>query len=422
MRILIKNGSIYLNGNFEKRDCLVENGYLSFSIDEDNIDTIIDATDLHILPGLIDPHVHLREPGLSYKETIKTGTLAASKGGYTTVFAMPNVNPPIDSVEHILAEKKIIEKDACIKVIPYASITKGQTGHGELVDFDSLSEYTFLFSDDGKGVQTGELMFEAMRKVKEVNGMVVAHCEDESELHGGYVHEGMWAKENGYEGINSASEYKQVIRDLQLSLETGCQYHVCHISTKESVEAIRKYKALGAHVSAEVTPHHLLLCDEDIEGDDGSFKMNPPLRSKQDQLALLAGLQDGTIDVIATDHAPHSLEEKSKGLKDSAMGIVGLETSFPLLYTHLVKKDKISLSRLIECMSTKCADIFGVDGGYLVEDDLANLTIVDLNKREMIDSNDFVSLGKSTPFSGWYVNGIVMYTIYNGNIVYRKDK
>jgi len=421
MRILIKNGSVYRKGIFEKIDCLIVDGYLSFSSENVEADAVIDATNLHILPGLIDPHVHLREPGFSYKETIKTGTLAAAKGGYTTIFAMPNLQPPIDCVENILKEKEMINNDACIKVIPYACITKSQIGN-ELVDFDALSEHTFLFSDDGKGVQTGELMYEAMRKVKEVNGMIVAHCEDESELHGGYVHEGEWAKENGHLGINSASEYKQVIRDLQLSLDTGCQYHVCHVSTKESVEAIRKYKAMGAHVTAEVTPHHLLLCDEDIKSDDGRYKMNPPLRSKEDQKALLIGLQDGTIDVIATDHAPHSDEEKSKGLRGSAMGVVGLETSFPLLYTHLVKKNKISLNKLVECMSSKCADIFGIDGGYLDENEIANVTIIDLNKKERIQGVDFISMGKSTPFNDWYVNGVVMYTIYNGKIVYRKDK
>ena len=421
MSILIKNGSVYRSGAFEKISCLIKDGYLNFVTGDVDTDTVIDATDLYILPGLIDAHVHLREPGFSYKETISSGTLAAAKGGYTTVFAMPNLNPPIDSVESIENEKEIIKKDACIKVVPYACITKGQAGE-ELVDFDSLSKHTSFFSDDGKGVQTSALMFEAMCKVKELNGMIVAHCEDESELHGGYVHEGAWSKSKGYVGINSASEYKQVIRDLQLSLDTGCRYHVCHVSTKESVEAIRKYKKMGTPVTAEVTPHHLLLCDEDIDRDDGCYKMNPPLRSKEDRLALFEGLMDGTIDIIVTDHAPHSLEEKSKGLMGSAMGIVGLETAFQLLYTHLVKNGKMSLDKLVDCMSAKCADIFGVDGGYLNEGELANITIVDLNKCEQINSNEFVSLGKSSPFDCWNVNGIVMYTICNGNIVYRKDK
>ncbi|MCF0110819.1 MAG: dihydroorotase [Erysipelotrichaceae bacterium] len=423
MKLLIKGGTVYRNGKFMESDVLIDNGMLILAEEFDiDVEETFDATGMHILPGFIDPHVHLREPGLEYKETIKTGTQAAAKGGYTSVFAMPNTRPATDSVSALKEQLRRIEKDGCVHVYPYCAITKGQTGQGEVVDIESARDYTFAFSDDGKGVQKEETMREAMERVREVNGLIAAHCEDESLLHGGYVHEGEWAKEHGYEGISSESEYKQVERDLKLALETGCQYHVCHVSCKESVELIRKYKKLGANVSAEVTPHHLLLCDEDIKGDDGNFKMNPPLRTKEDRDALIAGLQDQTLEIIATDHAPHSEEEKSKGLAGSAMGIVGLETAFGLLYTNLVKKNVITFAQLVDAMSYNCANIFGIEGGELEPYQSANLVVVDTVRRERINRQKFVSKGKNSPFDGWYVNGIPMLTVCDGKVVYRRDK
>ena len=426
MSFLMQNGDVLYRGKIRKMDVLVDDlGRVTVAdqidLTAEDVDEIMDASSLLIAPGLIDPHVHLREPGFEYKETIASGTLAAAKGGYTTIMAMPNLNPVPDSLEHLKIQQDRIHYDAKVQVIPYASITKGQKGVGELVDFDALAAEAIAFSDDVKGVQDEAMMREAMLAAKRNNCLIVAHCEDESLIaKGACIHEGRKAEALGLVGISSASEYRQIERDLRLAEETGCQYHICHISCKESVELVRQAKKRGVSVSCEVTPHHLLLCEDDITANDGRFKMNPPLRSKADQEALIAGLLDGTIDMIATDHAPHSAQEKGKGLQDSAMGIVGLETAFELIYTYLVKTGKLTLERCFELMSFNCADLFGIEGGEIVNFEKANLAVFDLNKREKINPKNFVSQGKSTPFEGWWAMGRCVMNVTDGQIVYRE--
>lgn len=426
MSFLMQNGDVLYRGKIRKMDVLVDDfGRVTVAdqidLTAEDVDEIIDASSLLIAPGLIDPHVHLREPGFEYKETIASGTLAAAKGGYTTIMAMPNLNPVPDSLEHLKIQQERIHYDAKVQVIPYAAITKGQKGVGELVDFDALAAEVIAFSDDGKGVQSEVMMREAMLAAKRNNCLIVAHCEDESLIaKGACIYEGRKAEALGLTGISSASEYRQIERDLRLAEETGCQYHICHISCKESVELVRQAKKRGVSVSCEVTPHHLLLCEDDITADDGRFKMNPPLRSKADQEALIAGLLDGTIDMIATDHAPHSAQEKGKGLQGSAMGIVGLETAFELIYTYLVKTGKLTLERCFELMSYNCADLFGIEGGEIVNFEKANLAVFDLNKREKINPKTFVSQGKSTPFEGWWAMGRCVMNVTDGQIVYRE--
>lgn len=422
MSILIKNGEVMIKDTFIPLDIFIdEEGtlVLADTIDCES-DEELDASGLKIIPGLIDPHVHLRQPGYEYKETIETGTLSGAKGGYTTLFAMPNLNPIPNSVQNIQVQLDLIKQNALVHVIPYASITMNQSGSGELVDFKALSEYTFAFSDDGKGMQSEEEMREAMKAVKAIDGMIVAHCEDESLLvPGGCIHEGKYAKEHQLLGISSESEYKQIERDLKLVRETCCQYHVCHISCKESIELIKQAKKEGYPVSCEVTPHHLLLSEEDLQ-DDGKFKMNPPLRSLEDKEALVSAFLNGDIDMIGTDHAPHSEDEKSRGLKGSVMGVVGLETAFPLLYTHFVKTKRCSLAFLVKAMSLNVADIFRIEGGYLENFIKANLTILDLQKSEVINPAKFLSLGRSTPFEGQRCDGWPVYTIVDGKVVYRR--
>lgn len=426
MSLLLKNGTVYLHGKLREMDVLIDHKgrvITAETIDlaeKEDVDEIIDAAELLIAPGLIDPHVHLREPGFEYKETIASGSYSAAKGGYTTIFSMPNLNPVPDSLEHLKVQLDRIEKTACIRVIPYASITLGQKGE-ELVDMASLSKYVLGFSDDGKGVQSQELMRRAMIEANKHQCLIVAHCEDESLIEkGACIHQGKKAKELGLIGISSESEWKQIERDLALAKETGCQYHICHVSCKESVELIRKAKKDGVKVSAEVTVHHLLLNEEDIIADDGRFKMNPPLRSKEDQQALLEGVLDGTIDMIATDHAPHSREEKSRGLKGSAMGVIGSELAFGLIYNDLVLTRRMTLEKVLECMSFNCADIFGIEGGEIVNFEKANLAVFDLKARKKITEKDLVSKGKSTPFLGRYMSGICRMTIADGKIVYRE--
>lgn len=420
MNYLIKQGLVYLNGMFQRIDLEIDDqGIIRLNPQASSYTEVIDASHLHILPGLIDAHVHLREPGFSQKETILSGTKAAAKGGFTTVLAMPNLNPVPDSLSHLKIQLASIEKDACINVLPYGAITIGEQGK-ELSDIASLAPYCAAFSDDGKGVQDEAMMLAAMHLARHYNRILAAHCEDESELHGGCIHDGSYARQHGYPGINSASEWKQIARDIQLAQLTGCHYHVCHVSTKEGVALIRNAKANGISVSAEVTVHHLLLSDQDIAKDDGCFKMNPPLRDLEDQLALQAGLADGTIDIIVTDHAPHTAEEKQRGLRGSAMGIVGLETAFPLLYTYLVQRGLLTLEQLIERMSTIPAQLFQLEGGMIADNTIANITLVDLNGNEKIDSNQFLSLGRSTPFHGWNVSGIPQITFAKGKIAYRR--
>ena len=364
------------------------------------------------LPGFCDVHVHLREPGFSYKETIKTGTMAAAAGGYTAVCTMPNLNPVPDSPEHLAVQEAIIEKDAVIHVYPYAAITINEDGE-ELVPMEQLKDRVVAFSDDGRGIQSEEMMKEAMLRAKALGKLITAHCEDNTLLRGGYIHDGRYAKANGHKGICSESEWGQIERDLKLAKETGCGYHVCHISCKESVELIRQAKADGVDVTCETAPHYLLLCEDDLQ-EEGRFKMNPPLRSAEDREALIRGIQDRTIDVIATDHAPHSMEEKSKGLQKSAFGITGIETAFPLLYTYLVKKNVITMERLMELLVYAPRKRFGIPFN---ENDYS---FWDLDTETVIRSEDFLSKGKATPFDGWKVNGICLKTVVNNKTVFER--
>lgn len=365
-----------------------------------------------IVPGLCDVHVHFREPGFSYKETIASGSAAAAHGGYTAVCTMPNLDPVPDSAEHLQVQLDAIKRGAAIKVLPYGAITVGEKGE-RLADMEAISDKVCAFSDDGKGVQNDEMMREAMTAAKRLGKIIAAHCEDNSLLFGGYIHDGEYAKAHGHRGISSASEYKQIERDLRLAEETGCAYHVCHISTKESVELIRQAKAHGVNVTCETAPHYLVLCDEDMQ-EDGRFKMNPPLRSREDKEALIEGIKDGTIDMIATDHAPHSAEEKGRGLEKSLMGIVGLETAFPVLYTELVMKNIITLDRLVELMSFKPKERFGID----TENDFA---VFDISEAYKIDPEDFLSMGRATPFAGREVFGRCLLTVHNEKVVYKAE-
>ncbi len=368
-----------------------------------------DADQYVILPGFCDVHVHFREPGFSYKETIESGTKAAAHGGYTAVCTMPNLNPVPDSAETLKAQQDIIDRSAVIHVYPYGSITVQQKGE-ELAAMEEMSDGIIAFSDDGKGVQEEEMMRQAMQRAKSLGKMIVAHCEVNDLLHGGYIHDGVYAREHGHRGICSESEWKQIERDIRLSAETGCAYHVCHISTKESVELIRQAKANGVNITCETAPHYLILDENDL-CEEGRFKMNPPLRSTEDKLALIKGVQDGTIDMIATDHAPHSAEEKAKGLEKSAFGIVGIESAFQLLYTELVKKDIISFSRLIDLLVVNPRERFNIPLGN-------DYTVWDLNARETINPEDFLSMGKATPFEGKDVFGKCMLTVVDGRVAY----
>ena len=365
-----------------------------------------------IVPGLCDVHVHFREPGFSYKETIASGSAAAAHGGYTAVCTMPNLDPVPDSAEHLQIQLDAIKRGAAIKVLPYGAITVGEKGE-RLADMEAISDKVCAFSDDGKGVQNDEMMREAMTAAKRLGKIIAAHCEDNSLLFGGYIHDGEYAKAHGHRGISSASEYKQIERDLRLAEETGCAYHVCHISTKESVELIRQAKARGVDVTCETAPHYLVLCDEDMQ-EDGRFKMNPPLRSREDKEALIEGIKDGTIDMIATDHAPHSAEEKGRGLEKSLMGVVGLETAFPVLYTELVMKNIITLDRLVELMSFKPKERFGID----TNNDFA---VFEIGEAYKIDPEDFLSMGRATPFAGREVFGRCLLTVHNGKVVYKAE-
>ena len=388
--------------------------YTTRQLDMRFIDSLSNAfgvgkNNIAILPGFCDVHVHFREPGFSYKETIKSGSMSAAHGGYTAVCTMPNLNPVPDSVESIKKQLEIIERDAVIDVYPYASITVGQRGE-ELSDLEGMKSLCIAYSDDGRGVQTEEMMRSAMLKAKELGKMIVAHCEVDSLLFGGYIHDGLFCALNGMKGICSRSEWEQVARDIRLAKETGCAYHVCHISTKETVALIRKAKKEGVNITCETAPHYLVLNDMDIE-DDGRFKMNPPIRDESDRLALVEGILDGTIDMIATDHAPHSLEEKSQGLEGSRMGVVGLESAFSVMYTHFVKTGKMSMERLVELMSTNPRKRFGIeDNGY---------TVFDLDYKYTVNPDDFLSMGKKTPFEGCEVYGKCLLTVCNGKEAYK---
>ena len=407
-----KAKAIYQNGAFSSFPLAVENGII---VSDCKNNDIIDFGNCYIFPGFADVHVHLREPGFSYKETIKSGTAASAHGGYTAVCSMPNLNPVPDSKENLKNQLDIIEKDACINVYPYGSITVGQLGE-ELSDFDGMAEKVIAFSDDGRGVQSDEMMEQAMLKAKKLGKMIVAHCEVNELLEGGYIHKGEYANAHGHKGICSESEWVQIARDIELVKKTGCSYHVCHISTKESVDIIRKAKAEGVDITCETGPHYLVLSDKDLQ-EDGRFKMNPPLRGEQDRLALIEGIKDGTIDMIATDHAPHSDEEKGKGLEKSAMGIVGIETAFPVLYTELVLKGVISLEKLVELLAINPRKRFGIGGGTDIGES-ADFTVIDLDAEYEINPDEFYSMGRATPFTGEKVKGKVMHTFVAGKKIF----
>ncbi len=414
MKLSVNGKKLYKDGKLSSLPLFINDGIIVSEID--SAENIIDFSDkYYIFPGFVDVHVHLREPGFSYKETIKSGTTASAHGGYTAVCSMPNLNPVPDSRENLDEQLRIIEKDACIHVYPYGSITVGQKGE-ELSDMDAMAQDIIAFSDDGRGVQSDDMMRQAMLKAKSLGKMIVAHCEVNDLLKGGYIHDGEYAKAHGHKGICSESEWKQIERDLKLVEETGCAYHVCHISTKESVEIIRQAKKRGVNVTCETGPHYLILCDEDLQ-EEGRFKMNPPLRSREDRDALIEGIKDGTIDMIATDHAPHSAEEKGKGLAGSMMGVVGIETAFPLLYTHLVLKSVITLEKLIELMAVNPRKRFGIGGGT-DDGESADFTVVDLDAEYTIDSNDFHSMGKATPFEGYKVKGKIIHTYIKGEKIF----
>ena len=419
MDYILKNADVYVDGSFIKKDIAVVDKKISFDINAAEEGSIIfDFSDCVIMPGLTDVHVHLREPGFSYKETIKTGTKAAAHGGYTAVFSMPNLNPVPDSVENLKTQTDIIDKDAVISGYPYAAITVGEKGE-KLSDMENLCKMVKAFSDDGRGMQNPEMMKQAMECAKKHDKIIAAHCEVNELLNGGYIHDGDYAKAHNHRGICSESEYEQIKRDIKLAKETGCKYHVCHISAKESVEAIRQAKADGVDITCETGPHYLVLCDEDLE-ENGRFKMNPPLRSSADKAALIEGLKDGTIDMIATDHAPHSAEEKAKGLEKSLMGVVGLETAFPVMYSKFVKPGVITLEKLVEVMSINPSKRFGIDCG-IKAGQTANLTVMNLSEEFTVDKENFLSKGKATPFEGMKLFGRTMLTIANGKIAYIRE-
>ena len=415
-RTIIKNGHI-IGGDIE--DIAIVDGKITDrgnNIEIHPEDEIIDATGLMVAPAFVDVHVHLREPGFGYKERIETGTMAAARGGYSTVCPMPNLNPVPDSVDNLKVQQDIIDRDAKIEVLPYAAITVGRKGE-ELVDVASLHDKVCAFSDDGSGVQVDGMMERAMTEAVKYDALIAAHCEVEELLKGGYIHDGEYARQHNHKGICSESEWAQVKRDIEIAERLGCRYHVCHISTKETVQLIREAKTRGVKVTCETGPHYLIFTDMDLQ-EDARWKMNPPIRSAEDRAALIEGIKDGTIDMIATDHAPHSVEEKSRGLKDSAMGIVGLETAFAALNTHLVKRGVISLEHLVKIMSINPRKVFRIEGGLNVGD-RADIVLLDTEKTWRVDSNNFYSMGKITMFDGRDMVGDIAMTIHRGNVVYK---
>lgn len=414
MKIIFKNASIYKNGRIVSEDLFLSDKVVSDPFLHPEF--VVEAKNYCIFPGFADVHVHLREPGFSYKETIATGTAAAARGGYTRVCAMPNLNPVPDSRAHLDAQLSIIEKDANIRVYPYGAITTGQKG--EAISPMEEMEGAVAFSDDGRGVQSAERMRSAMEKAAALGKVIAAHCEDESLLHGGYIHDGVYAAAHGHKGICSQSEWGPIQRDLALAEEIGCAYHVCHISCAKSVALIRQAKQRGVDVTCETAPHYLTLCDEDLQ-EDGRFKMNPPLRSRADREALIQGILDGTIDMIATDHAPHTAEEKSRGLAGSLMGVVGLETAFPVLYTHLVKPGTLPLERLVQLMSENPCRRFGLGESGIRAGMPADFTVFDLDAAYTIDPNTFLTMGRATPFVDMQVWGRCLLTVCDGQIAWR---
>lgn len=421
MKYILSQADIFLNNKFVRADICVSDGRISSvseSLNSPQGSCVLNFKNCIIVPGLLDVHVHLREPGFSYKETIKSGSLAAAHGGITSVCAMPNLSPCPDSVENLKIETDIIKNSAVVNVYPYGTISVNEEGK-KLSDMDGMKENVIAFSDDGRGVQSDGFMRSAMLKAKELGKIIAAHCEDNSLLDGGYIHKGEYARLHFHRGISSESEYKQIERDLNLAYETGCKYHVCHISTKESVEVIRQAKKSGVDVTCETAPHYLIFNDMDLK-ENGRFKMNPPIRSESDRLALIDGILDGTVDMIATDHAPHSAEEKSKGLKDSLMGVVGLETSFSAVYTHLVKKGIITLEKQIELMQVNPRKRFGI-GTEISVGQAADLSVFNLNKKYTVNPQEFLSQGRATPFEGMEFYGKCVFTTVNGRIVWQEN-
>ena len=413
MRTLFRNASVYENGVMKKQDMLFDGAILSVFCGSEPTSDITVIDDTVILPGFCDVHVHFREPGFSYKETIESGCAAAARGGYTAVCTMPNLSPSPDSRENLEIQLDLIRKDAKIAVIPYGTITKGEAGE-VMSDMEDMADLVAGFSDDGKGVQNREMMAEAMKRAAALGKTIAAHCEDNSLLHGGYIHDGEYAAAHGHRGICSASEYEPIKRDVELLKETGAAYHVCHVSTAESIEVIRKAKAEGVNITCETGPHYILL-DDSVLTEDARFKMNPPLRAVRDREEVLRGILDGTVDMIATDHAPHSAEEKSRGLEKSAMGVVGLETAFAVIYTHLVKTGILTFADVARLMSESPRARFGItaDPGF---------TVFDIKKEYKIDPDDFLSMGKATPFKDMKVFGKCLLTVYGGRVVYADNK
>ena len=413
MKTIFKSAMIYVNGVMKKQDMLFDGAALSLFVGEEfPLDAkIIENT--VILPGFCDVHVHFREPGFSYKETVETGCAAAVRGGYTAVCTMPNLSPAPDSREHLEMQLARIREGASIAVIPFGTITVGEAGE-VLSDIEGMANDVIGYSDDGKGVQNPEMMKEAMKRIKALDGIISAHCEDNSLLHGGYIHDGEYARAHGHRGICSESEYAPIKRDIELLKQTGVRYHVCHVSAKESVEAIREAKRCGIDITCETGPHYLTMNDSELM-EDGRFKMNPPIRGEEDRLALIEGLKDGTVDMIATDHAPHSSEEKSRGLEKSAMGVVGLETSFATVYTDLVLGGILTLEEVAEFMSVKPRERFRIteDPGF---------TVFDVSEEYVIDPSEFASKGRATPFEGKRVKGRCLLTVYGGKAVYTSEK
>lgn len=420
--VILKNAMLFADGQFRPVDISVSNGRIAAAAGE--IPSLpgavsIDLSHFAVFPGFVDVHVHLREPGFSYKETIRTGALAAARGGYTQVCSMPNLDPVPDDLDSLQIQLDVIARDAVVAVRPYGAITRGERGEA-LADMAAMAPYVAGFSDDGRGVQSRELMAAAMTEARRLGKIIAAHCEDDSLLNGGYIHDGVYARSHGHKGICSRSEWSQIARDLKLAEETGCRYHVCHVSAAESVELIRKAKARGVDVTCETGPHYLVFSDIALQ-EDGRFKMNPPIRSDRDRRALIAGLLDGTVDMVATDHAPHSAEEKGRGLEGSHMGVVGLETAFAALYTHLVKPGTLSLGKLVDLLHTNPARRFGF-GTPLAEGQPADLTVFDLEAKYTVDPADFQTMGRATPFAGMELYGVCRLTMAGGSIVWQEEK
>lgn len=417
--MLIKGCNVFIDGRFVPSDVEVRGGIVSRvepAVVPNSGVPVFNYSGI-VVPGLVDVHVHLREPGFFFKETMETGTAAAARGGYTAVCAMPNLNPVPDSAEHLAVELEAIRRGAKVRVYPYGSLTVGERGL-EMADISAMADAAVAYSDDGRGVQDEDMMRECMRAVAATGKLLAAHCEVDSLLKGGYIHDGAYARAHGHRGICSESEWREVERDIRLAEETGCAFHVCHVSTKESVRLVREARARGVNVTAETAPHYLLLTEEELQ-EDGRFKMNPPLRARADRDALIEGLLDGTIGMIATDHAPHTPEEKSRGLEKSPMGVVGLECAFPVLFTGLVEKGVVTLEKLVELVSSAPAKRFGIPGGEIEVGKPANLAVFDIDTEHTIDSSEFASMGRATPFEGWRVRGKCLMTVCAGRTVWR---